>query len=121
MNIKTLVVLARAALEDLSSDSAQKWRDELDQFLDQGMLKVETTLQDSDDPDDQLDVTIGFGIPNYGLWFHPKGYNDICGAEPILLDWFNKQLSVMVWDESQEDPIHNIKMQPAEKIEETQE
>jgi hypothetical protein len=123
MDLKKLVEIANIALErewstlreclGFSEDELVEIDLELSKFGNNQPLKLTTVLDDSCENKD-LNVDVWFGAPNNLIALQPEGYEDMSGGEPIVLDWFDGVCSVKIWDQTQEDPVHSIVLEPVQ-------
>ena len=127
MNLTTLVEIARVALQedheymagflDLSDVEIRYIKDELEDFVNgNGSLNLTVDLQDGADRDDAYHTTktiptnICFGNDSQ-ITIQPKGYADMYGGEPILIEHYEDDIHIRVWNNpDEEDPSVCVKL-----------
>lgn len=119
MNLTTLVEIARIGLKenthyiagvlDLSDVEILYIKDELEDFANgNGSLYLTVDLQDGADRDDAyhtakaIPTNVCFGLKSQIL-IQPEGYTDMYGGEPILIEHYEDDIHIRVWNNPDEE------------------
>ena len=112
MKLEILIKLSEIGLKhaplsylgDLSMEEIDDSRFAIDEFKEHEHIDLDYRLLDPE-TNKTKDVAVGIGDV---ITLHPEEFDTVVGLEPVMLGYHNGFVSVAIWDDTQEDPIHDI-------------